>query len=503
MLAHVPSFGRNPRGSPDFLAYPVPKTGMKLNSSDHPFKTFMDPFHWSDPTEERAQVSFIRQQCDEEVWNEVAKNMRPRPTIRKLVDIMSVIKCGNQVDGDKISARRDAVFEDYQDDVLSGKLWNNPPIRCENGEAKIDIIEGSKVHKQRPFYLHGTKADALRKIIERTLYEFGWLEGCMSSEWCSAPFTVPKPPPADQSSIDAWRLVVDYRALNAATVPDAHPLPLIEKEIAATEKDYNWLETIYCVLRRYHRTKNYTGLSPNELVFGREKMGPGPVMYHPRQCYDASQWFERIKDLESKWIQAKVENQADWLNFKNKSRTQGKPFEKGQQVWLRKSDETLKDNNKLLPLWDGPFQVSGQLSETTFNIQIEPGRHQEVHRDRLKAEVPCPKGRFKPLYWTSKYLSDRKMVTSSFELEKILDYKKNARNKWYFLCRWKGFGPEEDKWEPASSFIHGYTDTFIKFLKKHPEIDKELSLIKDCVTKEDLQAQEEAPIVAESIRDKI
>ena len=90
------------------------------------------------------------------------------------------------------------------------------------------------------------------------------------------------------------------------------------------------------------------------------------------------------------------------------------------------------------------------------------------------------------------------MVTSSFELEKILDYKKNTRNKWYFLCRWKGFGPEEDKWEPASSFIHGYTDTFIRFLKKHPEIDKELSLIKDCVTKEDLQAQEEAPIETRS-----
>ena len=36
-----------------------------------------------------------------------------------------------------------------------------------------------------------------------------------------------------------------------------------------------------------------------------------------------------------------------------------------------------------------------------------------------------------------------------------------------------------------------------------PEIDRELSLIKDCVTKEDLQAQEETPIVAESIRDKI
>ena len=181
-------------------------------------------------------MSFIRQQCDEEVWNEVAKKMRPRPTIRKLVDIMSVIECRNQVDRDKTSARRDTVFEDYKDDVLSGKLWKNLPIRCENGEAKIQIIQGSKVHKQSPFYLHGTRANALRKIIERNLHEFGWLEGCMSSEWCSAPFTVPKSPPADRSSIDAWRLVEKYRALNPTTVPHAHPLPLIEEEIAKRAK---------------------------------------------------------------------------------------------------------------------------------------------------------------------------------------------------------------------------------------------------------------------------
>ena len=30
MLAHVPSFGRNPRHSPDFLAYPVPKACMHV-----------------------------------------------------------------------------------------------------------------------------------------------------------------------------------------------------------------------------------------------------------------------------------------------------------------------------------------------------------------------------------------------------------------------------------------------------------------------------------------
>ena len=30
MLAHVPSFGRNPGGSQDFLAYPVPKACMHV-----------------------------------------------------------------------------------------------------------------------------------------------------------------------------------------------------------------------------------------------------------------------------------------------------------------------------------------------------------------------------------------------------------------------------------------------------------------------------------------
>ena len=30
MLAHVPTFGRNPRGPPDFLAYPVPRACMHV-----------------------------------------------------------------------------------------------------------------------------------------------------------------------------------------------------------------------------------------------------------------------------------------------------------------------------------------------------------------------------------------------------------------------------------------------------------------------------------------
>ena len=58
----------------------------------------------------------------------------------------------------------------------------------------------------------------------------------MTSEWCCAPLTVPERPPADQSSIDGWRLVVGFRNLNAGTKADSHPLPLIEEEIVKRAK---------------------------------------------------------------------------------------------------------------------------------------------------------------------------------------------------------------------------------------------------------------------------
>ena len=54
----------------------------------------------------------------------------------------------------------------------------------------------------------------------------------MTSEWRCASFTVPKQQPADQNTIDGWRMVVDFRNLNAETKQDSYLPHLIEQEIA-------------------------------------------------------------------------------------------------------------------------------------------------------------------------------------------------------------------------------------------------------------------------------
>ena len=109
-------------------------------------------------------------------------------------------------------------------------------MRGLHGEAFIELKKGAKPKKQRPYENHGKKHENLRDIIQRNQREFGWLEACMTSEWCCAPFTLAKPPPADQNSIDGWRMVADFRNLNAETKADSHPLPLIEEEVVKRAK---------------------------------------------------------------------------------------------------------------------------------------------------------------------------------------------------------------------------------------------------------------------------
>ena len=136
------------------------------------------------------------------------------------------------MDTEWCSRKRGKIFEERKDTTLSGKLVRNPPVRGQFGEALIKLREGYKAKKHRPYENHGRKHEILRNIIEGNLTNFGWLEGCMTSEWCCASFTVPKPPPADQNTTDGCRMVVDFRNLNAETKADSHPLPLTEEGFA-------------------------------------------------------------------------------------------------------------------------------------------------------------------------------------------------------------------------------------------------------------------------------
>ena len=67
-------------------------------------------------------------------------------------------------------------------------------------------------------------------------------------------------------------------------------------------------------------------------------------------------------------------------------------------------------------------------------------------------------------------------------MECLVDHYKDDEGNWQFLVKCKGFTESENTWEPASSFVHGYTTGFRNYLRTHPEIQV---LFTDCLSKPD------------------
>ena len=114
-------------------------------------------------------------------------------------------------------------------------MWQNrggPPVRGEYGEAEILLKSGAIPLKQRPYQMSGERRAAWVTLTDQLIAE-GKLEPGRGP-WNSPSFPVPKKKPG------TWRLVVDFRALNEATITDSHPLPRIGEILQRQGKYKMW-----------------------------------------------------------------------------------------------------------------------------------------------------------------------------------------------------------------------------------------------------------------------
>ena len=134
--------------------------------------------------------------------------------------VRSIVVTGGALGGEEVQSLREKLLMDFAGRVFTSEAPKERPVRGPHGEATIVLKPGTEPVKQRPFQIHGERGDALKGLIAK-LIEEGKLEQGVSA-WSSPAFPVPKKTPGQ------YRLVVDFRALNDATVNDAHPLPRIE-----------------------------------------------------------------------------------------------------------------------------------------------------------------------------------------------------------------------------------------------------------------------------------
>ena len=174
------------------------------------------------------------------------------PQVSSVVQVPGKAKAESN-DCPKIQALRARLKQKYGDTFFSGKRVFPPPVRGPYGEAKIRLKQDPRVYRHREFALRGERKEAMEKIL-RDFIERGWLEPC-HSDWASPCFVVPKKVAGE------WRLVVNYRGLNAQTQHDSYTLPLIED-----------------MLQKQHRRRIFTVI---DLKHGYHQM---PLAEESRAC---------------------------------------------------------------------------------------------------------------------------------------------------------------------------------------------------------------------------
>ena len=174
------------------------------------------------------------------------------PQVSSVVEVPGKAKAESD-DCPKIQALRARLKQKYGDTFFSGKPVFPPPVRGPYGEAKIRLKQDPRVYRHREFALRGERKEAMEKILSDFI-ERGWLEPC-HSEWASPCFVVPKKVAGE------WRLVADYRGLNAQTQHDSYTLPLIED-----------------MLQKQHRRRIFTVI---DLKHGYHQM---PLAKESRAC---------------------------------------------------------------------------------------------------------------------------------------------------------------------------------------------------------------------------
>ncbi|KAF8761609.1 hypothetical protein RHS01_00745 [Rhizoctonia solani] len=181
--------------------------------------------------------------------------------------------------------------------------------------------------------------------------------------------------------------------------------------IAADHSD--WASWLPLAEYAYNNAKHSaTGKTPFELVFGRN-----PVMNPSNIPANVPEANHVADTLAKEWKEAEA---ALRMSKEKMSGYKGTVpvYSIGEKVWLDGKNVELRTNsNKLDPKQLGPFEVLEKAHESPSQPFPERPPPETIEGEE------------------------------EYKVEQIIDSKRQ-QGKWFYLIKWKGYGPEDNSWEP-------------------------------------------------------
>jgi hypothetical protein len=217
---------------------------------------------------------------------------------------------------------------------------------------------------------------------------------------------------------------------------------------------HNWTRYLPLVLLAYRsRIHSSTKHTPYELLFGRkmnsfdnwcEQRDEDEELALTRRSAEIKNLFEKTLNDTKKNLEVA---QSKQINTQNKQKNVSSDFlDENFEVYIRSE----KIQNKLEPLYDGPYFVVKQTETGNYKLRDKKG---EILKDsfprwRLKLTNEKPNDEIQEIITVTSKPND----SNEFgEVEKILEHKKIGRGFRYFV-KWKNEPSTANSWIPGSYF---------------------------------------------------
>jgi hypothetical protein len=206
------------------------------------------------------------------------------------------------------------------------------------------------------------------------------------------------------------------------------------------ESGINWVEALPRALFIHHGVPGETGLSPHQIVFGRDRNVTGIPFRTENECEDARDFVNRMEEMDKKVSQILAERHRKAQESMNKKRKTRPAFLVGDQVWYLRPKGV--GGNKISTWWTGPYRIHARTGASSYELETQPGKFHECHADQLKPGPNLPQNdEGVPLFFnrSDRGLSPRIEFVRQHESDAIAGTRR-------FLVHWSHTCNREDSW---------------------------------------------------------
>ncbi|QRW19815.1 Retrotransposable element Tf2 protein [Rhizoctonia solani] len=144
---------------------------------------------------------------------------------------------------------------------------------------------------------------------------------------------------------------------------------------------------------------------------------------------------------------------ALWMSKERMAGTRGiiPEYSIGEKVWLdTKNVEIRSNSNKLDPKCLSPFEATKKISSHTYCLRLPETLkiHNIFYEGLLSKSHESPSQPF-PERPPPEIIEGEE----EYKVEQIIDSKRQ-KGKWFYLIKWKGYGAEDNSWEPEELLEH-------------------------------------------------